>query len=131
MLTPLHYSSDRARAALLLPQDLKRHTMKLTSFCNADSMVTRIRINQHYINYGINLYGYHKAGSYRSYYNRLSSYAERERLPLVMGTDSNTYHTAWEHLSSNSRGRDLLQSLSANNLVICTRGHPDQSQQTR
>ena len=54
---------------------------------------------------------------------RLSRFAESESLPLVVATDSNAHHTAWGHRSCNSRGRDLLLSLSANNLVLANTGN--------
>ncbi|KAL5259722.1 hypothetical protein ACHWQZ_G009982 [Mnemiopsis leidyi] len=54
---------------------------------------------------------------------RLSTYAETERLPLIVGADTNAHHTAWGHLTCNSRGRELLQALNANNLVLCNTGN--------
>ena len=53
---------------------------------------------------------------------KLTGYAEREKLPLVAGIDSNSHHVAWGHSSTNDRGRKLLQLISSCGLIICNTG---------
>ena len=118
----IHYGSGRSRAAILLPQELKKKTMKLTSFCSEDIMVTRTRINNNTTIIMASIYMDITKPVPTDTIDRLTIFAERERLPLVVGTDSNAHHTAWGHPSCNRRGRDLLQSLSSNNLVLINSG---------
>ncbi|KAL5271561.1 hypothetical protein ACHWQZ_G001999 [Mnemiopsis leidyi] len=54
---------------------------------------------------------------------KLTVYAEKERLPMIAGIDSNAHHVAWGHPSTNDRGRKLLQAISANGLIICNTGN--------
>ena len=55
--------------------------------------------------------------------NRLSTYAENERMPLIAAVDSNAHHTAWGHQHCDARGRDLVTELNSNNLVLCNTGN--------
>ena len=117
------HSKDRARVAILLPSDLAKKSMILDTFSTADSIALRIRIDSKTTIILVNIYMDITKPVPTDIIYRLSRFAESESLPLVVATDSNAHHTAWGHRSCNSRGRDLLLSLSANNLVLANTGN--------
>ena len=117
------FSKNRARVAALLPRDLARVTMVLGSYNSEDSLVLRVKLRDNLTLLLATIYMDSTKEIPAGLLTRLSSYAERERLPLITGTDSNAHHTAWGHQSCNARGRELLQALSANNLALCNSGN--------
>ena len=117
------FTKDRARVAALLPRDLARSTMVLAGYNSADSLVLMIKLNNDLTILLASIYMDSTKDIPAGLITRLSSYAEQERLPLIAGTDSNSHHVAWGHPTCDRRGRELLQSLNANNLVICNSGN--------
>ena len=118
----VHFSQDRARAAALLPVDLGRKTMVLSGLSSADCITLRSRINKDLSVILTSLYMDSTKDIPGDLITRVTN-AERERILLIAAVDSNAHHTAWGHPSSNQRGRNLLQILSANNLAICNLGN--------
>ena len=116
--------TGRARVAILLPLDLSKKAMVLNTFSTADSIVLRIRIDNNTTLLLASIYMDITQPVPIDIISRISSFAESESLPLVVATDSNAHHTAWGHRSCNSRGRELLLSLSANNLILANTGNP-------
>jgi hypothetical protein len=53
----------------------------------------------------------------------LMCYCEKENLFLVVGCDSNAYHSVWGSTNCNSRGEALLEFLNTTHLEILNRGN--------
>jgi hypothetical protein len=53
----------------------------------------------------------------------LVRYCDKEYLRLMLGYDSNAYHTTWGITNCNGRGEFLLEFLSFSNLEILNRGN--------
>ncbi|KAL5263830.1 hypothetical protein ACHWQZ_G005038 [Mnemiopsis leidyi] len=118
------HTSGRARVAALLPKELAKSTMVLGKFNSADSIVLRVKLSKDITLLLASIYMDITSDIPSGLLTRLSTYAETERLPLIVGADTNAHHTAWGHLTCNSRGRELLQALNANNLVLCNTACP-------
>ena len=117
------HTSGRARVAALLPKELARATMVLGNFNSADSIVLRVKLSNDITLLLASIYMDITSDIPSGLLTRLSTYAETERLPLIVGADTNAHHTAWGHLTCNARGRELLQALNSNNLVLCNTGN--------
>ena len=113
------HSKDKVRVALLLPQDLAKHAMSLSSFNSRDSIVLRVRITSSLTILLASIYMDITQQIPEHNLTRLSNYAESEALPLIICTDSNAHHTAWGSPHCNTRGRVLCPAINSNNLIIC------------
>ena len=119
----LPYSKDRCRVACIVPKDLFKRTMTLGTFCSADSLVMRVRFGKNLTILLASVYMDETKSIPSNLITRISNFADSEKLPLIIGTDSNAHHTAWGHPSCNARGRELIQLISSNNLVLCNQGN--------
>ena len=117
------FSADRPRVAMILPKDLAKQTMVLGPFSSSDSIVTRSKIDQSQSTMFGSIYMDINKDLPTSLLNRVAEHAGKEQLPLVLAVDSNAHLVAWGHRSSNRRGRELLQVINSNNLVICNIGN--------
>ena len=52
----------------------------------------------------------------------LLSFSDRDKIPIVIGTDANAHHTVWGFSNVNTRGMDLLMFCASANLHICNVG---------
>ena len=116
------FTKDRPRAAALLPKDLGKQTMVLAGLSSGDNITLRSKISKELSIIMASIYMDNTKDIPSDLITRIASYSEREKLPLIAGVDSNAHHVAWGHGSTNARGRSLLQTLSANNLIICNTG---------
>ena len=117
------FSKDRARVAILLPNDLANKAMILSTFSTADSIVLRLRINKNTQILLASVYMDITKDIPTDLIHRSARFAESENLPLMVGVDTNAHHTVWGHRSCNQRGRSLLLSLSSNNLILANKGN--------
>ncbi len=117
------FTKDRPRVAALLPKDLGRQTMVLGGLSSGDSITLRSKISKDLTIILSSIYMDNTKDIPCDLVTRIASYTERENLPLIAGVDSNAHHVAWGHSSTNARGRALLQTLSANNLILCNTGN--------
>lgn len=117
------FSTGNPRAAILLPTDLGRQTMVLGSLSSRDSITVRSKINKDITLTLASIYMDNTQEIPGDLITKLTVYAEKERLPMIAGIDSNAHHVAWGHPSTNDRGRKLLQAISANGLIICNTGN--------
>ena len=117
------FTKDRPRVAALLPKDLGRQTMVLAGLSSGDNITMRSKISKDLSIVMASIYMDITKDIPSDMITRLASYAEREKLPLIASMDSNAHHVAWGHGDTNARGRALLQTLSANNLIICNTGN--------
>ena len=108
--------------AAILPKDLARNSMILGQFSSADSIFIRSRINSSLSIVLGSLYMDQTQNISSDIFDRVARFTDKEKLPLVLGVDSNAHHTAWGHPTTNNRGQQLLQVLNANNLIICNTG---------
>ena len=51
------------------------------------------------------------------------NYANKLKLPLIIGMDSNAHHQAWGNATSNKRGESLLEYLATTNMAIMNKGN--------
>ena len=116
------FSKENPRAALILPTDLSRQTMVLGGLSSRDSITVRSKINKDLTLTLASIYMDNTQEIPGDLITKLTGYAEREKLPLVAGIDSNSHHVAWGHSSTNDRGRKLLQLISSCGLIICNTG---------
>lgn len=49
-------------------------------------------------------------------------FCERENIPILIGTDSNSHHTIWSSTDINLRGEQLVQYLMSTNLMVINSG---------
>ena len=117
------FTKDKARVALLLPKDLARVSMTLGNFSSQDSIVVRSKLKNNVTLVIASIYMDKLKPIPAGLLNRLSEYAEKERMPLIVGVDTNAHHVAWGHENCDTRGRDLLLELNSNNLVLCNSGN--------
>ena len=54
---------------------------------------------------------------------KLLSFSERDKIPTVIGTDANAYHTVWGSSNVNTRGTDLFMYCASVNLLLCNVGN--------
>lgn len=52
----------------------------------------------------------------------LVEYCEREKLELIIATDSNAHHTLWGNAKTNNRGEEMLDFILSNNLILLNKG---------
>jgi hypothetical protein len=115
-------SPDKPRVAQLIPVDLAKKAMSLGTFNTKDSLVLRINISKTVTILLASIYMESADPLPGQLLTRLTDYAENERLPLIICTDSNAHHTTWGHHNINIRGRNLLQQINSNNLIINNSG---------
>lgn len=53
---------------------------------------------------------------------RIVDFCEKEKIPMLIGTDSNSHHTIWGSSNINRRGEELVQYLLSTDLLILNRG---------
>ena len=53
----------------------------------------------------------------------LVAFSDKEKIPLVIGTDANAYHTIWGSTNVNPRGLELLMCRASANLYFCNVGN--------
>ena len=116
------FTKDKPRVALLLPKDLARVSMTLGNFSTQDCVVVRSKLKNDVTLLIASIYMDKLKPIPSGLLNRLSEYAERERMPLIAGVDTNAHHVAWGHTNCDARGRELLADLNSNNLVLCNTG---------
>jgi len=52
----------------------------------------------------------------------LVRYCQNERLPLIVGYDSNAHHTVWGSTDTNRKGEELLEYLASTDLETLNKG---------
>ena len=53
----------------------------------------------------------------------LVAFSDKEKIPLVIGTDANAHHTVWGSTNVNPRGLELLMYCASANLYFCNVGN--------
>lgn len=53
----------------------------------------------------------------------LIDFAEKERIPTIIGTDANAHHTIWGSSNTNKRGEELLDFCASANVNFCNVGN--------
>ena len=54
---------------------------------------------------------------------KLVAFSDKEKIPLVTGTDANAHHTVWGSTNVNPRGLELLMYYASVNLYFCNVGN--------
>ena len=117
------HTTDRARVAILLPRDLAKSAMSLASLNTKDSIVLRISVTNQLTILLASIYMESSDPIPDNLIRRISEHADKEKLPLIICTDSNAHHTTWGHRNCNTRGRQLLLLLGSSGLHVSNTGN--------
>lgn len=61
---------------------------------------------------------------------RIVELCEREKIPLLIGTDSNSHHVIWSSSNTNLRGEQLVQFMMSKELVVVNSGRRVSDEET-
>ena len=122
-LTPYYYKKrdTRPRAAVVVHNSLTQKCWDLAQFTTPDLAAVKILLDGTYVIL---------ASSYMDINGQapppettpLIEYAHKNKIPLIIGSDTNSHHTAWGNRDCNSRGTKLLDYLTAHNLSWSNKG---------
>ena len=112
-LTPYYRKkgTSKPRAAILIHKTLDNKCCELTQFTTPDLVALKIKRDSKEII---------MASSYMDgnmmipppNTNRLIDYADKHKLPLIIGSDTNAQHKLWGNKECNKRGEELLEFLT-------------------
>ena len=103
------YSKDKIKVAILLPKDLSKTAMILGNLSSADSLVLRIKLNKNLTILLASVYMEFNKDIPSQLLTRLCNFADTEKLPLIIGTDTIAHHSAWGSPDCITRRRNVLQ----------------------
>ena len=122
----------KPRAAIILHKQLANKCWELAQFTTTDQVAVKLKIK------GLEVilfstYMCAKNESPPPDVEKVIKYTQKHKLPLIMGTDSNSHHYLWGDKNTDKRGEDLLDFLDTHNLgwenrgstptFVNTRGH--------
>ena len=115
-------TKGKPRTAIIVPTGLHKFSIRLGQFSNLDTTTIRISLG----NKSIIL-----CSSYMDItfslpdptLSALCQYCNINKVPLIIGTDSNSRHTLWRDKLTNMRGRKLLDFISTHSLNIANKGN--------
>ena len=111
----------RPRAAIVLHKSLESKCWKMHDYTTPDQAAVKIKLD----NIELIL-----ASTYMDINgpvpphetSPLATYANNNKIPLIIGTDTNSHHTLWGNKACNSRGEELLDFLSSLGLHVANKG---------
>ena len=106
---------DTPRAAVLIHKVLEDKCWELQQFTTRDQVVIRIKYGKKDIILGSVYMDGNKQVPPEST-KPIIAYAKKHKLPLIVGSDTNSRHILWGDRLTNKRGGDLLDFLESNNL---------------
>lgn len=109
----------RPRAALRVRKDL--HPWLVPEFTERDVCVVAIKIESRMI-YVCSLYSDIELEVRNVTFLKLVDWCQKERIPLVVGMDSNAHSPLWGSDDRNSRGEELEEILLTKNLTVLNAG---------
>ena len=122
-LTPYYRKkgTSNPRAAILIHKTLDNKCCELTQFTTPDLVALKIKHDSKEII---------MASSYMDgntmipppNTNRLIDYADKHKLPLIIGSDTNAQHKLWGNKECNKRGEELLEFLTTCGLSWANKG---------
>ena len=111
----------RPRAAILVHKNLADRCWELPQFTTHDQVAIRIK-HDHKELVMVSTYMDGNKPVPPKELTLIVDYAKRHRLPLVIGSDTNSHHVQWGNKGSNSRGENLLDFLDSHELQWTNKG---------
>ena len=111
----------RPRTAILVHKNLADRCWELSQFTTHDQVAIRIKHD----NKELVMVSSYMDGNRQVPPNELTpivDYAKRHRLPMVIGSDTNSHHVLWGNRESNTRGENLLDYLDSHELQWTNKG---------
>ena len=122
-LTPFYYKKGdvRPRAAILVHKNLEERCWELVQFTTPDQVAIKIKHDSK---------EFILASSYMDGTRivpppelaPLVAYADKHKLPLIVGSDTNSHHTLWGNKETRARGEELLDFLDSCGLSWANKG---------
>ena len=119
-----HYCSNgtsKPRAAILIHKNLENHSRELKQFTTPDQVAIHIKHKDREIIFAsIYMDITHDIPPTQSI--PLINYANNNKLPLIIGSDTNAQHTLWGNRECNKRGEDLIDLFNSLGLSWANKG---------
>ena len=119
-----HYCSNgtsKPRAAILIHKNLENHIRELKQFTTPDQVAIHIKHKDREIIFAsIYMDITHDIPPTQSI--PLINYANNNKLPLIIGSDTNAQHTLWGNRECNKRGEDLIDLFNSLGLSWANKG---------
>ena len=122
-LTPFYCKKpgSKTRAAILVHKTLENNCWELQQFTTPDQITLKIRLDSRV---------YLITSSYMDITKQIPppdltavvNYADKHKLPLIVGSDTNARHKLWGNGECNNRGEELLNYISSNDLSWANKG---------
>ena len=122
-LIPFYYKSElnKPRAAILIHKSLEKSCWELPEFTTADQITLKIRFNSKDFIITSTYMDITKIIPSPNF-STVVKYAEKQNLPLIVGSDTNARHKLWGNKDRNTRGEELLDFLSSCGLSWANKG---------
>lgn len=115
---------ENPRACIVVSKTIE--AMKIEELCSRDCVAVTIKMN---LDVGVrdwvvaSVYLPHDSDIHPTLdMVNLVNWAERKKMPLIVGSDANSHHTAWGSSDVNDRGTELLNFILTSQLLVLNRG---------
>ena len=122
-LTPFYYKKGdvRPRAALLTHKNLEDRVWELTQFTTPDQVAIKIKHDSKELILASSYMDGNKVVPPPEL-APLVAYANQQKLPLIVGSDTNSHHILWGNKETKDRGEELLDFLDSCGLSWANKG---------
>jgi len=113
----------KPRAAILIHKGLADRSWELTQFTTADQVAIKLEINKkEVVLCSVYMEGGKKAPIPPPDLAGIIEYTNKHKLPLIMGSDTNSHHYMWGDRKTDKRGEKLLDYLNSQGLGWANKG---------
>ena len=122
-LTPYYYKKGdvRPRAAILTHKNLEDRVWELSQFTTPDQVAIKIKHDGQELILASSYMDGNKVVPPPEL-TSLVAYANQQKLPLIVGSDTNSHHTLWGNKETKVRGEELLDFLDSCGLSWANKG---------
>ena len=116
-------SKNPHRSAVIIPVEMAKHSILLNGLSNNDLTVIKSKIGNKCEILIVSIYMDINKDIPIQELQDICTYANKNKMNLIMGIDSNSHNTTWGSKDNNTRGDKLMDLISSENLIIENEGN--------